>query len=189
MKMTRHFFISTDLDDLERLEGDLEAAGVVTPQIHVLTLDDRGAENHHHLHQVTSLMKKDIIHSTIVGAVIGLCMSALVLLVVYAAGWTESAAGWLPFIFLAIIVLGFFTWEGGLLGIETPNVHFKRFAAALESGKHVFFVDLEPGQAKVLKDALKKHSTVEAAGTGHAAPHWIVFWQHRLKRFFVDTFP
>jgi hypothetical protein len=187
--MTRHFFISADLDDLERLEEDLEGAGVVTPQIHLLTLDDSGAENHHHLHKVTSLMKKDVIHSTIVGAAIGLCMSILVLVIVYAVGWTETPAGWLPFIFLAIIVLGFCTWEGGLFGIETPNLHFKRFSEALKGGKHVFFVDLEPKQGKILKDVVKKHSTVEAAGTGHAAPHWIVFWQHRLKHFFVDTFP
>lgn len=191
MKMTRHFFISNDLDELERLEEELEQAGVVTPQIHLLTLDETGAENHHHLHKVTSLMKQDMVHSAIVGAAVGLCVSLVILAVAYFAGWTNSPAGWVPFIFLAIIALGFFTWEGSFLGFQSPNVHFKHFEKALQDGKHVFFVDLEPGQSKILEDCVKNHPNpaIEAAGTGPAAPHWIVRWQHRLKYFFTEVFP
>lgn len=187
--MTRHFFISDDLDDLERFEEELEDSGIVTPQIHVLTLDDSGAEHHHHLHQVTALMKQDLVHSTLIGAAIGLCAAILVLAVAHFAGWTQSPAGWLPFIFLAIITLGFFTWEGGFLGIQKPNVHFERFEEALQSGKHVFFVDIEPGQKKIIEEHAKRHPRVQSAGTGPAAPAWVVFWQHRLKRFFTETFP
>lgn len=189
MKMSRHFFISDDLDDLERLEEDLERVGVVTPQIHLLTLDDSGADHHHHLHQVTALMKQDLVHSTIIGAAVGLCASILVLVVAYLAGWTQTPAGWVPFVFLAVIALGFFTWEGGFLGIQAPNVHFKRFEQALQTGRHVFFVDLEPAQSKILKDCIENHPTLETAGTGPAAPHWIVRWQHRLKYFFTEVFP
>ena len=38
--MKRHYYISSDLDDLELIERDLEEAGVSTPQIHVLSDDD-----------------------------------------------------------------------------------------------------------------------------------------------------
>ncbi len=189
MKMTRHFFISEDLDDLERMEEDLEQSGLSTPQIHVLTLDDSGADHHHHLHQVTAFMKRDIVHSTILGAIIGACLTLLVLVVVHLAGWAQTPAGWLPFIFLAVIVFGFCTWEGGLWGIQTPNVHFRRFEQALNEGKHVFFVDLEPGQAAILNDVVKNHPTVSAAGTGRAAPHWIVSWQDRINHFFKEIYP
>lgn len=191
MKMARHFFISDDLDDLERIEEDLEGKGFVTPQIHLLTLDDNGAANHHHLHAVTALMQKDLVHSTLIGALVGLCLSALVLTTAHFAGWTQTPAGWIPFVFLAIITLGFFAWEGGLWGIQTPNVHFRRFEKALEAGKHVFFVDMVPGQGqrKILAAVIKNHPRVEAAGVDRGAPHWIVFWQYRLKRFFTETFP
>ncbi|MFN3842814.1 MAG: hypothetical protein ACK4RW_06045 [Rehaibacterium terrae] len=189
MKMTRHFFISTDLDDLERLEQDLEQAGIVAPQIHLLTLDDTHADRHTHLHKVTSLMKQDIVHSTLIGAAVGLVAAVLVLAVAYTASWTQSPAGWLPFIFLAIIALGFFAWEGGLWGIQTPNVRFRRFEQALREGKHVFFVDLEPGQSKILEETVRRHPGVVPAGTDIGAPHWIVMWQYRLKRFFTQTFP
>ena len=96
MKLKRHFFISDDLDDLERLEEELEKAGIATAQIHVLTRDDSGADRRPHLNKVVSLMKRDLVHSTIIGAVVGVCVSMLVLLVVYLAGWANSSYGWMP---------------------------------------------------------------------------------------------
>jgi hypothetical protein len=189
MKMKRYFFISEDLDDLERLEEELEREGIVTPQIHVLTMDDGAADQHHHLHQVVSFMKKDIIHSTLIGAAIGACAAILVLAVAYTAGWTNTPAGWVPFVFLAVVLLGFFTWEGGFLGIQRPNIHFRNFHQALKDGKHVFFVDLEPRQEDILQRAVQKHPSLKPAGTAAGAPHWIVSWQYHIRRFFVHTFP
>lgn len=188
--MKRYFFISNDLDDLERFEEELEKAGISTPQIHVLTLDDTAAENHHHLHQVTALMKKDVIHSGLIGLALGVCGALLVLLVASLAGWTEGAAGWLPFLFLAAIVLGFFTWEGGLWGIQVPNVHFQQFQEALEAGKHVFFVDVEPSrESGIVKELVREHPTISKAGKGTAAPRWLIMGQNRFKRLFVETLP
>lgn len=189
MKMLRHFFISNDLDDLEVFEEELEAAGVPTPQIHVLSLDDTAVENHHHLHEVQSLMKKDIIHSLEIGAVVGVVLAALVLAAAYYFGWTETAAGWIPFIFLAIIALGFSTWEGGFLGIQKPNIHFAQFEEALNQGKHVFFVDLEPDQESTLNQIVGNHPSAQMAGTGGASPHWVVAWQRKLTHFFGETMP
>ena len=189
MKMHRHYFISSDLDDLERFEEELERAGIANPQIHCLSLDDTSVENHHHLHEVSALMKKDLIHAGEYGVLIGVIAAALVLGVTHFAGWHESPAGWMPFVFLAIILLGFFTWEGGLWGVQTPNVHFKRFEEALKAGKHVFFVDLEPKQEAMVATAVTAHPAIEKAGTGTASPHWIVIWNMRLKHFFGETMP
>jgi hypothetical protein len=189
VKTTRHFFVSDNLDELERMEEELERAGMTTPQLHLLTLDDAQADSHRHLHTVVSLMKKDIVHQTIIGAVIGVGAAILALLIPYFAGWTDTAAGWVPFIFLAIVLLGFFTWEGGLRGIESPNVHFRAFQDALEQGRHVFFVDVEPRQENTLGEVARHYSRIEPAGKDRGAPYWLVCWQHRIKRFFVETFP
>lgn len=191
MKMTRYFFVSDDLDELEKLEEELESTELVTPQIHLLTLDEGGAANHRHLHEVTALMKTNVLHSMLYGAAVGLVASLIVLGVAHLAGWTQTAAGRLPFVFLAVIVLGFFTWEGGLWGIDTPNQSFRRFEEAIKSGRHLFFVDVLPGKGhrKILEKAVRKYPRIEPAGTAHGAPHWIVSWQHSLKRFFTQTFP
>jgi len=180
MNMRRHYFVSNNLDDLEVLEEQLEAAGVSTAQIHVLSRNDAEVENHRHLHEVQSFMKRDIVYSTECGAAVGLCAFVLVLSVAYFAGWTESAAGWMPFIFLAVVLLGFSAWVGGLVGIEKPNHNFIRFEQALNDGKHVFFVDLEPGQEAVLEKIAKSHRQVELAGTGSSAPHWLIALQQKM---------
>jgi hypothetical protein len=165
MKMLRHYFISDDLDDLETIEEQLESAGVATPQIHVLTAHDAELDHHEHLHRVQSFMKKDVVHSTIVGAAIGICLFVLVLAVAYFAGWTNTAAGWVPFIFLAVIVLGFSTWEGGLLGLHKPNFHLARFEEHIKNDKHILFVDLEHDQEETLTRVLKSHPKLEPAGS------------------------
>lgn len=180
MKMQRHYMVSDNLDDLEVLEKQLEAGGVSTPQIHVLSLDDAEVAKHENLHEVQSFMKSDVVHSTTRGALVGVVASVLVLAVAHLAGWTQTAAGWVPFVFLAIIVLGFCTWEGGLAGIQRPNHKFTRFAQSLKQGKHVFFVDLEPGQEPVLENVLRGHPRVEPAGTGDPAQHWIVALQQKV---------
>jgi len=179
MKCLRHYFISNSLDDLEVFEEQLEAAGVSTPQIHVLSRKDAEVHQHPHLHEVESFMKNDIVHSTIQGALIGICAFVLVLVIAYFAGWTKTAAGWMPFIFLAIVMLGFCTWEGGLRGIQIPNHNFARFEQALRDGKHVFFVDLEPNQEAILEKVLKSHPQVELAGTGSPTQHWLIALQQK----------
>ena len=68
--MNRHYYISNNLDDLETLESELEANGINTEQIHVLSDKDADVEQHH-LHDVNSFMKQDVVHSGEVGAVIG----------------------------------------------------------------------------------------------------------------------
>ncbi|PAV25269.1 hypothetical protein C8D92_11028 [Tamilnaduibacter salinus] len=189
MTLTRYYFISDDLDDLEAFEEELERENVSTTQIHLLTLNESEASRHHHLHQVTSFMKQDIIHSTLIGIGVGVPLALLVLLVAYTAGWTATSAGWAPFVLLSLIVFGFCAWQGGLWGIQTPNVAFKRFDKALKEGRHVFFVDAARDQGDTLKRVAARHTTVEAVGYERGAPAWLVFSQYRLKRFFTETFP
>ncbi|MBE0627279.1 MAG: hypothetical protein IH606_20970 [Burkholderiales bacterium] len=177
--MLRHYFVSDSLDDLEVFEEQLEAAGVSVPQIHVLSRKDAEVANHQHLHEVQSFMTRDTVHSAKRGAVVGLLACVLALYVAYHAGWTDTAAGWMPFIFLAIVLLGFSTWAAGLLGIEKPNRNFARFEQDLSNGKHVFFVDLEPQQESVLKNVLQSHPQVVFAGSGSSAPHWLIAFQRK----------
>jgi hypothetical protein len=134
-------------------------------------------------------MKRDVVHSALIGAVIGICAFVLVLSVSWFAGWTETAAGWMPFVFLAIVLLGFCTWQGGLFGIQRPNFHFVRFEQALKDDKHIFFVDLEPNQEGILGKVLQKHPQVEQAGTEVCRHRWLIGFQKSVPRFFKETWP
>ena len=184
MQMLRHYYISDDLDDLERFEEQLEEGGVDTPQIHLMSLDDNQAAQHQHIHAVKSLLKKDIVLSGLTGLGVGVLAGGFVLLLSAALNLNETQAGWMPFVFLALVLLGFCTWQGGFIGIQTLNRDFTRFQQALRTGKHVFFVDLEPEQEPVLQRVAREHPRALDAGTGTAAPHWIISFQRGLRAIF-----
>ncbi|MFT7286902.1 MAG: hypothetical protein ACI87W_001011 [Halieaceae bacterium] len=179
--MKRHYYISDDLDDLETIENDLEAAGVSTPQIHVLSEDGAGVENHH-LHEVEGVLKKDVVHGTEIGAVFGVIGGVLVLVIFWLSGLTETYT-WVPAIFLAVIVLGFCTWEGGLIGIQEPHMDFRRFGDDLRAGKHILFVDVPIEQESVLESVVSKHPKLTLAGEGAATPSWVIGAQRTWSRF------
>jgi hypothetical protein len=179
--MKRHYFISNDLDDLEIVERDLEAAGVTTPQIHVLSEDDAGVETHH-LHEVEAVLKKDVVHGIERGAIVGVIAAAAILILTWFFGLAETYT-WVPAIFLAVIVLGFCTWEGGLIGIQEPHVDFQRFQDDLHAGKHVLFVDADPDQEDILRRVVQQHPKLQDAGEGAATPKLVVTAQKKWTRF------
>lgn len=186
--MRRHYFISNNLDDLDRVEQQLESRGIVRPQIHVLSHDDAGIESHTYLHGVEAVLKYDVVHGTIAGAVIGALLALCALLVAGYSGMVDSYT-WTPFIFLAVVLFGFSTWFGGYHGIKQPHRDLARFEKVLSEGRHVLFVDIDPAQVSILKDVVSEHPNLADAGTGQSTPRWVVMAQHRATDIFTHTFP
>jgi len=186
--MKRHYFISNDLDDLDRIEVELEQSGVAKPQIHVLSRDDAGVDTHAHLHNIESVLKQDVIHGTIVGALFGLLAASLALGLGYLSNLPATYT-WMPFYFLAIVLFGFITWSGGFYGIQTPHKEFRRFQKDLAEGRHVFIVDADPSQEDIVKRIEDRHPNLVNAGTGGATPRWIVRGQQNFKDITTSTFP
>ena len=154
--MNRHYFVSGNLDELENISRELESKDITALQTHVLTLDDAALVGRG-LHQVPSFMKSDAVRSA-------LKASLLVILVAYLMDLPEQV-GWLPFIFLAVVLMGFITWEGGMWGVQEPNAHFKRFQEVLAEGKYVFYVEVKEDQESALKLVIDNHPDLEHAGT------------------------
>ena len=180
--MNRHFYISNDLDDLESLEVELETVGISAAHTHVLSLNDAEVAAHPNLNEVEAVLRTDVVHSTKIGAVVGIIAATLMLYVVALSGWAQQST-WIPFIFLAIIMVGFFTWEFGFIGIQRKNNRFARFEKALRNGKHIFFVDIEPEKDLLLADIVKKHPKIKRAGDGPSVPQWFIQLQDGFKSF------
>jgi F0F1-type ATP synthase assembly protein I len=182
--MNRHYFISDDLDDLDRIEEELEHRGVFRPQIHVLSKDDAGIGTHRHLHNI----KQDVVHGTLVGAIIGIFAATLVMTLVYFSDLPDTYP-WTSFIFLAVIVFGFITWSSGFYAIQTPHNEFRRFQEELDCGNHIFIVDVDSSQENVVKQLQIDHPSLHDAGAGSATPRWIVMGQQSFKDITSTTFP
>ena len=179
--MKRHYFVCNDLDDLGQVEQDLQSAGVTAPQIH--TLSSRGGEAESHgLQEVEAVLRRDVVRGTERGALVGLLAAGAILALAWASGLTASYT-WVPAIFLAIVVLGFCTWEGGLIGIGEPHADFRRFQPALSRGKHVFFVDVDPEQEAILDAVIACYDGLRPAGTGDATPRAVVRFRDKWTRF------
>lgn len=178
---SRHFYVSDSLDELETIEEELEAKGVTTPQIHMVSLNDMDADYHPRLHQVSSIGKTDTLYGASRGAVVGVLAAGALLSVIAMTGVTAQT-GWFPFIMAALLIFGFCTWEGGLFGIQHNNHHFKQFEDLLKQGKHVFFVDVSADQEPVLGEVLQHHPKLLLAGDGDAGSDALMAAKIQLHR-------
>jgi len=172
--MVKHYYISNDLDDLERVEQELESIGIKQSQIHVLSDSAADVENHH-LHMENSVLQRDVIHSGEVGAIVGVIGAIFTLAITYFMGWHEGPAGWIPFVFFALIILGFCTWEGGLIGIQKTNINYAPFEKALKEGKHVLLVKSNKQQELAVKGVIDGHPQLREAGVSNSS------WGVKLK--------
>jgi hypothetical protein len=181
--MKRYYYVTDDLDELEAVEKELEQNGFATPQIHVLSSND-AAVSGRAINNVNPFMKTNVVRSAMLGAAIGAIVSTLAITIAYSVGM-YSLAGWAPIAFLALVLLGFFTWEGGLYGIQEPNTRFTRFKDVLSKGKHVLFVDTTPQQEMMLQAAINEHPALQEVGDGEGSPAWLVSLHDRWSRFIV----
>ena len=112
-------------------------------------------------------MKKDVVHSGLVGSLIGLALAALVVCVAWASGWTETRAGWIPSCSSPPPCWVSASGKAACSACR-PSAVFKRFEQRLHEGKHVFFVDVKPTQEAVLQQVVSHHPMLRMAGTGSA---------------------
>ncbi|MBG6462115.1 magnesium transporter [Pseudomonas aeruginosa] len=182
LAMNRHYYISDNLDELERLEAELEASGIATEQIHVLSEKD-AETGQRHLHEVSPFMKKDVVRSGRVGLLVGLVLAIVAVAFAYASGWTETAAGWIPVIFLGAVLCAFCLWEGSFFGLQRTNRAFRPFEERLHQGQHLFFVDVKNAQEPILVNVVSHHPRLQDAGTGPAVSPLLRGWQQRWRQF------
>ncbi|MDF3934753.1 magnesium transporter [Pseudomonas citronellolis] len=180
--MNRHYYISDNLDELEDVEHELQGKGIAQEQMHVLSEQDAQLDQRH-LHEVPEVMRKDLVRGGKYGLGIGVALAALVLLLGYVFGWSESAAGWVPVLFLAAVLLGFSLWEGSFFGLQRPSGDVQRFAPSLHAGRHVFFVDVRPEQEPLLDMVVGRHPQLAVAGFGAPMPRWVLAWEQAWHRF------
>lgn len=179
--MNRYYFITNDMDDLANVEQELEQQGVLKEQMHVLPYNDAVAEERG-LESVDSIFRKDILRTLAVGFGIGCAVAALMLTVAFFVG-VESTQAWLMLGFIALMIVGVCTWEGGLAGVHWPQHQFRRFGRDLKRGFSVFFVDVDEGQEQTLVTTAKQHKQLQPVGNGEGESAALVKLRHNLRSY------
>lgn len=182
--MNRYYYMSDNLDLLEELQDELETRGVDPVRIHLLTEEDAEVYGHH-LHEVDSLSKRDMVRYGLKGALVGLVLALLVILVGLATGLMMTVWA-IPLLFLSAVLLGFCTWEGGLIGAHKPNAELRRFGQELQQGRHLLYVDAEDNESPEVSRVVSAHPGITEAGTGKAGA--FNHMRGSLRRF-IESLP
>lgn len=180
--MNRYYFVTKDMDDLARVEQELEQRGVLKEQMHVLPYSDAVAEESG-LESVHSLFRKDILGSLAVGFGIGCAVASVFLAVMYFLFNTAGSQTWMMLGLIALMLIAVCTWEGGLVGIESPRRQFRRFGRDLKRGFSVFFVDVNKDQEQTLATTLRGHNQLQPVGNGSGESGFLVKLRHNWHRY------
>ena len=180
--MNRYYYVTKDMEDLVRVEKELEQQGVLPEQMHVLPHSDAVADQFG-VESIDSFSRKDILGSLGMGFSIGCAVVLLLLIAAYFVG-VSNYESWLMLTIISMLIIGFCTWEGGLMGIQTPNHQFRRFARDLKRGFSVFFVDVAKGQEALLNSVTQQHMQLQPVGHGTGESAWTLKLRHNWHRYY-----
>jgi len=166
--MQRYYYLCDDLNELESVEQELEQDGFPHRNIHILSADEAGADEHH-LHSVPSLLRFDTAFYLGRGLLVGLILGLILLLAAWLSGMTQLL-GTGPVILLALLLTLFCGWEGGFVGFQKFNHRLRRFLPALRRGQHLLLVDIPDRQIRALQQHIMAHPQLYPAGHERSLP-------------------
>ena len=139
--MIKQLYLLPDLNSSERLAEIIESAGVPHNRVHIAHKDHAEAQKRH-LNDLTFLEEFDTIHSGERGFLVGAILAILVGLSVYEFLDGHPVASVIT-LFSCLIVLGYSTWLGGLIGASSDNYRLQPFHDHLERGGSLVMVDVD----------------------------------------------
>ena len=154
--MKRLYYLTDTIDSTENVSNDLHAAGIDDWHFHVLSKDEAGLYTHH-LHSANWFQQYDLLGCALRGALIGFVVGLLVAAIIGGTSLLGSPISTLGAVFTVLIITMFGTWVGGLVGLQTENHKVVRFHKALEDGKYLIMVDIDPKQQHTVQKPMKIH--------------------------------
>lgn len=161
--MKRLYYLSNNIDVVEKLSDELHAKGLTDWNFHVMG-KDKANMIRHHLHTTSLLHELDIIRSgergVLVGFVVGLLLTCYVALV------TPFGASMNLLAQIASVVLFsmFGAWLGGLVGVQNENYKIRRFHSAIDNGEFLIMVDVTHKQRREVEDTIDRFHEIRRAG-------------------------
>ncbi|AKE52113.1 hypothetical protein TQ33_1153 [Kangiella geojedonensis] len=90
--------------------------------------------------------KTNIIKGSLLGAFIGLLLSVLIYIVFTESNFIKREFVSMLSIIATLISIGFCTWLGGLLGLESKNSSLSKYEQYIKDGEHLLLVDLKTNE-------------------------------------------
>jgi hypothetical protein len=132
-------FLLDNLSHSDQIQDNLAGLGIPDSRVHFVTERSEDFAGHH-IHEASIMEERDLLHSSVQGAILGLLMGALV-----NVGVNVSAPfGWQPdvinIVFIFMLFIAFGGWIGGLYGISHRNYRISKFEGELQKGKAIMLI-------------------------------------------------
>lgn len=161
--MKRLYYLTNDIAVAQSVSVKLHENGIGDWDFHVLSKDEAGIKKHH-LNSATPIHELDILRSGERGLIYGAILAlVLIVLVGYFTPWFEIF-GLLGVFGIGIITIGFSTWLGGFVGMQTENYKIRRFHGAIQKGCYLLMVDVTADKKDSIEELLMDESGVHKAG-------------------------
>lgn len=139
--MIQQLYLLPDLGSSERLAGMIESSGIPHNRIHVAHKNHAEAQKRR-LNDLNFLEEFDTIHSGERGFIVGVILALLVGLSVFELLEGHPVASVIT-LFSCLIVVGFSTWLGGLIGASSDNYRLQPFHDHIEKGGSLMLIDVD----------------------------------------------
>ncbi|NTS77934.1 hypothetical protein HR060_13835 [Catenovulum sp. SM1970] len=161
-------YLIDDMKEIVEIDEDLEFIGIKHNHIHFMSQNDAEVESNH-LHAANLFEQSNVIHAGKLGLVSGISIGVLSSIFLF----FYQPFGWRPefynFVLVTLLLSGFTTWLGGLIGISQKNYKIEKFQQYLNTGKALMMVYLRPADMqKVLLMMSKKHPNAQYLATNSA---------------------
>jgi hypothetical protein len=161
--MKRLYYLTHDIDVADSVSTLLHENGISDWNFHVLSKDEAGIKKHH-LKSATPIHELDILRSGERGLIYGAVMAVvLIFLVGQYTRWFDLF-GALGVFGIGLITVGFSTWVGGFVGMQTENYKIRRFHGAIEKGCYLLMVDVSAKQKDDIELLMHGQKGVKKAG-------------------------
>ena len=166
--MKRLYFVLPDTESARRTADDLLLARIEDRHMHFLA---RRGTDLGKLHEASYLQKSDMKHSVFYGLVLGAASGLLL------GSWmvlSPPEGIRLELVTLLATSLGgavMGAWAASLVGASVPNVHLRRFAAAVDGGKILLMVDVARDRIDEIRELLaRRHPEANSGGLEPTMP-------------------
>jgi hypothetical protein len=164
----RLYFLLPDLGSAIKTANDLLLARIEDRYMHFLAKRGRSLGQ---LHEANYLQKSDAVHGAELGFVIGGVGGFLIGIYIYLTPPDGVTLQLVTVLIGTVIGAVFGAWAASLVAMSVPNSRLKPFHKAIDAGKILLMVDIEPSRIQEVQDLVsRRHPEATAHGIEPTLP-------------------
>jgi len=154
--MSRLLYKSDKLKHVQATYEDLKAHGIKDSDLHVIA-KKQGKVMRRGLNTANFWYKTNVLNGSFKGFIVGTVIGLLIATTLYNMQALNGLYSTFGFVATTILLSGFGTWLGGLLGLESKNYKLRRYYDLVEEGKYVVLMDVKERNLKPVVQSIHQN--------------------------------